>query len=69
MSSGFYCGESINVAGTRFHCANHRHHGSQDLTHALMNSCNQAFIQVGARLGKQAFCDYFEALLAGCHRH
>ena len=61
VSSGFYCGESINVAGTRFHCANHRHHGSQDLTHALMNSCNQAFIQVGARLGKQAFCDYFEA--------
>ncbi|MBQ8646575.1 MAG: PASTA domain-containing protein, partial [Oscillospiraceae bacterium] len=47
--------------GIHFHCANQKRHGVQDLTHALMNSCNQAFIQVGARLGKQAFYDYFEA--------
>ena len=60
-SSGFYCGASIGVAGTKFHCANHRSHGSQTLTQCLMNSCNQGFIQVGARLGKQAFCDYFAA--------
>lgn len=59
--SGFYCGASISVAGTKFHCANHRSHGSQTLTQCLMNSCNQGFIQVGARLGKQAFCDYFAA--------
>ena len=59
--STFYCGESINVAGTRFHCANHRRHGRQTLTQALMNSCNQSFIQVGARLGKEQFCAYFEA--------
>ena len=26
-----------------------------------MNSCNQSFIQIGARLGKEAFCDYFAA--------
>jgi len=59
--STFYCGESIHVAGTRFHCANHRRHGTQTLTQALMNSCNQSFIQVGQSLGKQAFCDYFAA--------
>ncbi|MCI2046187.1 MAG: peptidase [Faecalibacterium sp.] len=59
--SSFYCGESINVAGTRFHCANHKRHGAQTLTQALMNSCNQSFIQVGQRLGKDAFCSYFEA--------
>ena len=23
--------------------------------------CNQSFIQIGARLGKEAFCDYFAA--------
>ena len=28
---------------------------------ALENSCNQSFIQIGARLGREAFCDYFAA--------
>ena len=59
--STFYCGESISVAGTRFHCANHKRHGSQTVTQALENSCNQSFIQIGARLGREAFCDYFAA--------
>lgn len=59
--STFYCGESISVAGTKFHCANHKSHGTQSVTLALMNSCNQSFIQIGARLGKAAFCDYFAA--------
>ena len=59
--SSFYCGESISVAGTRFHCANHKRHGAQSVTQALENSCNQSFIQIGARLGREAFCDYFAA--------
>ena len=57
----FVCAEYISVAGTRFHCANRKRHGVQTVTQALMNSCNQSFIQIGARLGKEAFCDYFEA--------
>ena len=57
----FVCGEYISVSGTRFHCANRRRHGVQTVTEALMNSCNQSFIQIGARLGKDAFCDYFAA--------
>ena len=60
-NSSFYCGESISVAGTRFHCANHKRHGTQTVTQALENSCNQSFIQIGARLGKEAFCDYLAA--------
>ena len=60
-NSSFYCGESISVAGTRFHCANHKRHGTQTVTQALENSCNQSFIQIGARLGKEAFCDYCAA--------
>ena len=60
-NSSFYCGESISVAGTRFHCTNHKRHGTQTVTQALENSCNQSFIQIGARLGKEAFCDYFAA--------
>ena len=60
-NSSFYCGESISVAGTRIHCAHHKRHGTQTETQALENSCNQSFIQIGARLGKEAFCDYFAA--------
>ena len=60
-NSSFYCGESISVAGTRFHCANHKRHGTQTVTQALENSCNQSFIQIGARLGKEAFRNYFAA--------
>jgi stage V sporulation protein D (sporulation-specific penicillin-binding protein) len=59
--STFVCGESISVSGTKFHCANHKRHGVQTVTEALMNSCNQSFIQIGARLGKEAFCNYFAA--------
>lgn len=57
--TSFYCGKSISVSGIHFHCANFKRHGAQTLTQALMNSCNQSFIQVGQRLGKEAFCDYF----------
>lgn len=60
-NSTFVCGESISVAGTRFHCANHKRHGVQTVTQALENSCNQSFIQIGSRLGKEAFCSYFAA--------
>ena len=60
-SDSFFCGESYGVAGIHFHCANHKQHGVQNLAQALQNSCNQSFIQIGQRLGKEAFCDYFAA--------
>ena len=58
-SSSFQCGKAYKVAGIPFHCANHKSHGVQNVAQALANSCNQSFIQIGQRLGKQAFCDYF----------
>ena len=57
----FFCGESYGVSGVSFHCANRNQHGPQNLAQALQNSCNQSFIQIGQRLGKEAFCDYFAA--------
>lgn len=60
--SHFSCGASYSVAGTHFHCANNKRHGGQDLSQALQNSCNQAFIQIGARMGKENFWAYFQAL-------
>ena len=69
-SSSFHCGGAYLVAGIPFHCANHRSHGSQTVAQALANSCNQSFIQIGQRLGKDGFCDYFAAFwAAGRHGH
>ena len=62
LTDTFVCGASYSVAGVHFHCANNKRHGVQNLALALQNSCNQSFIQIGARLGKDAFCQYFEAL-------
>lgn len=59
--SQFVCAGSINVAGTRFRCANGHIHGLETFAQGLAVSCNPCFIQIGARLGKEAFCDYFEA--------
>ena len=59
--SQFVCAGKISVAGTRFRCANGHIHGLETLAQGLAVSCNPCFIQVGARLGKQAFCDYFAA--------
>ncbi len=33
-------------------------HGSEDICHALMDSCNDVLMQIGAKLGKDSFLDY-----------
>lgn len=57
----FTCAGKIRVAGTTFRCANGHIHGTQSFAQALAVSCNPCFIQIGARLGKENFCDYFAA--------
>lgn len=57
----FVCAGKIRVSGTTFRCANGHIHGNETLAQGLAVSCNPCFIQVGARLGKEAFCRYFEA--------
>ena len=57
----FVCAGKINVAGTRFRCANGHVHGAETFAQGLAVSCNPCFIQIGARLGKERFCDYFAA--------
>ena len=61
-TSTFVCAGKIGVAGTRFRCANGHVHGTETLAQGLAVSCNPCFIQVGARLGKENFCRYFQAL-------
>ena len=57
----FTCAGRITVAGTRFRCANGHIHGSETFAKGLAVSCNPCFIQIGARLGKERFCEYFAA--------
>ena len=61
QNSQFVCAGHIGVAGTRFRCANGHIHGLETLAQGLAVSCNPCFIQVGARLGKENFCNYFAA--------
>ncbi|MGN0341460.1 MAG: peptidoglycan D,D-transpeptidase FtsI family protein [Roseburia sp.] len=55
----FYCPGYIVVENRRIRCHKTTGHGSEDFTHAIMNSCNPVFIQVGMRIGAERFFDYF----------
>lgn len=60
-SSTFVCNQVENVAGTLVHCWASYAHGTLTLQEAITKSCNPSFVQIGQRLGKEKFCDYFEA--------
>jgi len=61
MDSTFYCGGSIEVIeGTTMYCAIMAH-GMQTFPECLVNSCNPGFIQIGQRIGRQNFWEYFKA--------
>lgn len=63
----FYCpGYQIitdaNGNKTKINCwYSPKAHGSQDLRHALMNSCNPAFMQLGQRIGAPTLYKYYDA--------
>ncbi len=61
LNSTFNCYYVKEVADTKFHCWSSIGHGTVDLQNALTASCNPAFIEIGQRLGRQLFCNYFEA--------
>ncbi|MBQ7095566.1 MAG: PASTA domain-containing protein [Clostridia bacterium] len=56
----FNCGGSISVADRRIHCWKTSGHGMQTLAQAVQNSCNPAFITIGAKVGNDTFYQYFK---------
>lgn len=54
----FVCDGVGQYGGSRIHCHKTSGHGSLNVTGALMASCNDALMQMGARIGKDIFCDY-----------
>ena len=57
----FSCSGSIDVYGRTLSCADHTAHGTQDISKALNNSCNVAFVQIGNILGKNDILRYAKA--------
>ncbi|MDR0446773.1 MAG: PASTA domain-containing protein [Oscillospiraceae bacterium] len=64
-SSTFFCGGQLDGVpgrtGAPYHCWKTAGHGQQTLTEAVQNSCNVAFINIGLRVGAEAFYKYVEA--------
>ncbi len=51
----------IEVQGRHIHCWRHGGHGSQSFVEVVKNSCNVGFVNVGLRLGADAFYRYIAA--------
>lgn len=62
-NTSFFCGGSKKVEGWNkpIKCWKTAGHGSEDLTHALMNSCNVAMMEIASKTGKERFYEYVEA--------
>lgn len=61
LNTTYTCVGGIQVANHYQKCWKPGGHGTEDLTHGLMNSCNPFFITIGQKLGKENFYKYFEA--------
>ncbi len=59
--SSFYCPGYVVADDRRIRCHKISGHGSQDFTHAVMNSCNPAFVSLGLRIGAERYFHYFDA--------
>ena len=59
-STSFYCPGYKIVANRRISCWKHAGHGAQNLTQAIQNSCNPAFMTIGEMITSSTFEDYFK---------
>lgn len=58
----FFCSGVEKIYDTEIKCWRHNNpHGEQTLRDALQNSCNPAFMQLGARIGTRTLYKYYKA--------
>ena len=62
LNDRFYCPGYKIVADRRIRCHKTQGHGAQNFVDAIKNSCNPAFMEVGARTGIENMYDTFRAL-------
>ena len=56
--STFQCSGVTKVADREIHCSNRSGHGTLDLRHAMMESCNGALMTIGLDIGRTRFSKY-----------
>ncbi len=63
LNDSFFCSGSVQVTGRTnpVRCWKTSGHGSQTLTQAVQHSCNAAFVNIGLRVGAEAFYKYCDA--------
>lgn len=59
LDDTFTCTGSKKVATHNISCAKTTGHGTQTFVQAVQNSCNPAFIEIGQRIGRDKFNEYF----------
>lgn len=57
-NSTFVCKGVSKVADRDIRCSNRSGHGTLDLRHAMMESCNAALMDIGKKLGRNQFSKY-----------
>lgn len=57
----FNCDGDHEVAGIRIKCHKTNGHGSQTFAKGLQNSCNPVLMEMGARIGRERFYNYFRS--------
>ena len=61
VNSSFYCPGYKQVEDWRISCWKPAGHGAENLVDAIKNSCNPAFMEIGAAVGKANFYKYYKA--------
>lgn len=60
LDDTFYCPGYRIVEDRKIRCHKTGGHGQETFVQGIQNSCNPVFMDLGARLGANRFCDYFE---------
>lgn len=58
LQDSYYCDGYEEVGGHKIHCVNRSGHGMETLEETLMNSCNDALMQMSYSIGADTFTEY-----------
>ena len=61
----FFCDGGEFITDTLIHCDNIYGHGDETLEYAIVNSCNDALMQIGMKMTVPVFCNYQRAFNFG----
>ena len=62
LQDSFFCPGFKIVEDRKIRCHKTQGHGSETITHGVMNSCNPVFMEIGARVGAKDMLRYYHKL-------